>query len=114
MTVKLKITMKVEVPGMQMVQCKCHSCGSELNLDLDNLQAYCPACGSKLLIDMDMLGQIMIEREKNKTEQLRIEKNAEIEKEKIEKEKQDGKMAVLIVTIIFGFWIIMILIGSLL
>ena len=67
---------------MQMVQCKCQSCGNELNLDLDNLQAYCPACGSKLLIDMDMLGQIMIEREKNKTEQLRIEKEAELKKNK--------------------------------
>lgn len=66
---------------MQMVQCKCHSCGSELNLDLDNLQAYCPACGSKLLIDMDMLGQIMIEREK--TNRYKVEKDTEIELQKI-------------------------------
>ena len=81
-----------------MVQCKCQSCGNNLNLDLDNLQAYCPACGSKLLIDMDMLGQIIIEREKNKTEQLRIEKNADVIKD-----RNDNIAFVICMAIMFGF-----------
>ena len=80
---------------MQMVQCKCQSCGNELNLDLDNLQAYCPACGSKLLIDMDMLGQIMVER--IKTDRIKIESDA-----KLKKEKEENRFIIIFISCIIG------------
>lgn len=91
---------------MQMVQCKCQSCGNELKLDLDNLQAYCPSCGSKLLIDMEMLGQIIIEREKNKTEQLRIKKETALKKD-----KQDDKTFLITMGMMFLCMIIMFFVG---
>lgn len=58
---------------MQLVPLKCNSCESQLQIDLDNLQAYCPYCGQKLMIDFSQLGMVLREREKTKQTALREE-----------------------------------------
>lgn len=87
MTVKLRIIMKVEVPGMQLIQCKCQNCGNTLQLDLDNFQAECPSCGSKLIVDSKMLEKIMLEKVKNDKIRIKAEHDLEMERISLERRK---------------------------
>ena len=45
---------------------RCNSCGQQLDIDLDNLQAHCPYCGQKMMIDFEQLSVVLQEKEKTK------------------------------------------------
>lgn len=64
---------------MKLIDLKCNSCGANLKLDPENIQAFCQYCGKKLLIDMDKLSEVL--KEKEKTKQI-IEKEQHITKRK--------------------------------
>lgn len=50
--------------GMRLMKMQCQSCGAQLEIDLDHLQAFCPYCGQKLMMDFDQVGQVLAEKEK--------------------------------------------------
>ncbi|MCQ2532530.1 MAG: hypothetical protein MJ093_07480 [Saccharofermentans sp.] len=56
---------------------RCPSCGSNLDIDLDNLKKYCAYCGAKITFDTDSLSAILIEREKTKQYQAKVEAEKE-------------------------------------
>lgn len=51
---------------MKLINMQCNSCGAQLDIDLEHLQAFCPHCGQKLMMDFVLLGQVLSEKEKTK------------------------------------------------
>ena len=91
---------------MKFIHLKCDSCGAELELDPEHLQAYCQFCGSKLLIDMDQLSELLVEKEKTKRV-VESEQNATKREEikyhyKEEKDKRKHKQEMTELGFIFG------------
>lgn len=73
---------------MQIVQCKCQSCGNVINLDLDNIQMYCSSCGNQLIIAMDTLEKMMLEKANKDRKRVNIEReNLKLERKRLYAEK---------------------------
>jgi len=103
---------------MKLISMECPSCKANLELDIDNLIAYCPYCGKKLLFDLDQMQNIIAEKEK--TKQIKLIQDHQLEKLKLQKEidKNDSRETIAILLLhflgpiiaialgIFLFWII--------
>ena len=100
---------------MRLVKAECQNCGSQLELNLDKLQAYCPYCGSKLFIDVENLSGIIDSLEKTKQEQERTKQayyeyqsNKDNSKNDLTKTLINSKAFPIIV--IYSFLLIMLLV----
>lgn len=69
-----------EAMNMNVISINCPNCGKSIDMDFDKLQSYCGSCGSKLLLDVEQLQSLLIQREKEKTNQLQIKESAERDK----------------------------------
>ena len=65
---------------MNVISINCPNCGKSIDMDFDKLQSYCGSCGSKLLLDVEQLQSLLIQREKEKTNQFQIKESAERDK----------------------------------
>ena len=90
---------------MKVMSVNCPNCGSSVNLDMENPQQFCSRCGSKLLLDIETIQELMIEKEK--TKQIEIRTDANIQEANARRRHQSKMLIVrLIVTVcwvIVGF-----------
>lgn len=89
---------------MGLTLAKCPACGAELNLETDRDYFYCPHCGSKVLKHDE---RILVEHVIRKVDEAKVKKTelrqakveADVEKKRIEAERQKniGKLLIPIV-----------------
>ena len=95
---------------MKLISLECPGCKANLELDPENLIAYCPYCGKKLLFDLNQVEEILYQKEK--TKQIKIIKDSEIEKIKLinKKNKDDNKHEIwTIILFVFGPFLVIII-----
>lgn len=97
---------------MQLIKLQCQSCGSQLEIDLDHLEAFCPFCGQKLMMDFEQIEMILAEKErtarhKQSEEQLTRRLQMQYEDKASERKKESKKtvylLAVALVLMIMAF-----------
>ena len=86
----------------KLVRLKCQNCGSSLDLDMDHLIAYCPHCGQKLLFDVDQIGNIIIEKEKTKQQEIKYKHNIDTKKMKEERDRKYILYSLILIVICLG------------
>lgn len=80
--------------GIRFIQAVCPGCNSQLEVNMDALNAFCPRCGKKLLIDFDHVDRVYVEKEKTKREQEVTKREQEVTKRKkmeYDKEEREDK-----------------------
>ena len=59
---------------MDKIELKCNSCNAPLNLNIEKLSMYCPYCGSKLMFYVEDINKILLEKEKTKQAEIKMQK----------------------------------------
>ena len=102
---------------------KCNYCGTNVDIDFDNLISFCPYCGAKLMMDVPSIQALLIEKEKTKQIQIQAEQTTAQKKMEYDAEYQDydriiensknESSSILRANIILGIFIILLIIVKL-
>lgn len=91
---------------MNLIQMECKNCGSQLDLDLNNIQAFCPYCGVKLMIDSETLSKVLSEKER--TRQIEVKEQEETKRQEAN-HKAEIKKDILSFILPFGALLLLLL-----